>query len=58
LKLFLCFDLDSDGSITKLKLAALLRSLGLCPTTGDKIPSSLVLLVAPWSSMRSPPPLR
>lgn len=30
------FDLDSDGSLTQLELAALLRSLGLKPT-GDQV---------------------
>ncbi|KAL8161357.1 hypothetical protein V2J09_012846 [Rumex salicifolius] len=34
------FDLDSDGSLTQLELAALLRSLGLKPT-GDKLYSLL-----------------
>ncbi|XP_002458119.2 probable calcium-binding protein CML12 [Sorghum bicolor] len=36
-ELFLRFDLDGDGSLTKLELAALLRSLGLRPAAGDEI---------------------
>ncbi|KMZ59534.1 putative calcium-binding protein CML14 [Zostera marina] len=39
-EIFEKFDLDSDGSLTKLELAALLRSIGLKPT-GDKIHSLL-----------------
>lgn len=35
-KIFGRFDMDSDGSLTHLELAALLRSLGLKPT-GDQI---------------------
>ncbi|KAJ8760545.1 hypothetical protein K2173_015212 [Erythroxylum novogranatense] len=34
--IFMRFDMDSDGSLTHLELAALLRSLGLKPT-GDQI---------------------
>ncbi|KAK6921824.1 EF-hand domain [Dillenia turbinata] len=34
--IFMRFDMDSDGSLTQLELAALLRSLGLKPT-GDQI---------------------
>ncbi|XP_019706005.1 probable calcium-binding protein CML14 [Elaeis guineensis] len=34
--IFARFDMDSDGSLTQLELAALLRSLGLKPT-GDQI---------------------
>ncbi|KAK1601501.1 hypothetical protein QYE76_071923 [Lolium multiflorum] len=33
--LFTRFDMDSDGSLTQLELAALLRSLGLRPTGED-----------------------
>jgi calcium-binding protein CML len=36
-ELFLRFDLDGDGSLTKLEIAALLRSLGLRPAAGDEI---------------------
>ena len=36
-ELFLRFDLDRDGSLTLLELAALLRSLGLRPAAGDEI---------------------
>ncbi|KAK8453066.1 hypothetical protein SEVIR_5G224500v4 [Setaria viridis] len=36
-ELFLRFDLDRDGSLTMLELAALLRSLGLRPAAGDEI---------------------
>ncbi|RDX60991.1 putative calcium-binding protein CML15, partial [Mucuna pruriens] len=35
-EIFARFDMDSDGSLTILELAALLRSLGLKPT-GDQI---------------------
>lgn len=34
--IFMRFDMDSDGSLTQLELAALLRSLGLKPT-GDQL---------------------
>ncbi|OAY47387.1 probable calcium-binding protein CML15 [Manihot esculenta] len=34
--IFMRFDMDSDGSLTQLELAALLRSLGLKPS-GDQI---------------------
>ncbi|KAJ9140658.1 hypothetical protein P3X46_031277 [Hevea brasiliensis] len=34
--IFMHFDMDSDGSLTQLELAALLRSLGLKPS-GDQI---------------------
>ncbi|KAF9625802.1 hypothetical protein IFM89_027134 [Coptis chinensis] len=34
--IFSRFDMDSDGSLTQLELAALLRSLGLKPT-GDQL---------------------
>ncbi|KAI5678725.1 hypothetical protein M9H77_09675 [Catharanthus roseus] len=34
--IFMRFDMDKDGSLTQLELAALLRSLGLKPT-GDQI---------------------
>uniref|UniRef100_A0ACD6ATF2 Uncharacterized protein n=2 Tax=Avena sativa TaxID=4498 RepID=A0ACD6ATF2_AVESA len=36
-ELFLRFDLDGDGSLTMLEIAALLRSLGLRPAAGDEI---------------------
>jgi calcium-binding protein CML len=36
-ELFHRFDLDGDGSLTKLEIAALLRSLGLRPAAGDEI---------------------
>ncbi|RLN24302.1 putative calcium-binding protein CML12 [Panicum miliaceum] len=36
-ELFLRFDLDRDGSLTMLELAALLRSLGLRPAAGDEL---------------------
>ncbi|KMZ59440.1 putative calcium-binding protein CML16 [Zostera marina] len=39
-EIFARFDMDSDGSLTKLELAALLRSLGIKPT-GDRIHSIL-----------------
>ncbi|GAA0167959.1 calmodulin-related [Lithospermum erythrorhizon] len=35
-EIFMRFDMDRDGSITQLELAALLRSLGLKPT-GDQL---------------------
>ncbi|OWM75841.1 probable calcium-binding protein CML15 [Punica granatum] len=38
--IFRRFDMDSDGSLTQLELAALLRSLGLKPT-GDQLHSLL-----------------
>ncbi|CAI0552682.1 unnamed protein product [Linum tenue] len=38
--IFVRFDMDSDGSLTHLELAALLRSLGLKPT-GDQLHSLL-----------------
>uniref|UniRef100_A0A0D3HU35 EF-hand domain-containing protein n=1 Tax=Oryza barthii TaxID=65489 RepID=A0A0D3HU35_9ORYZ len=48
-KIFLRFDLDGDGSLTKLELDMLLRSLGLGPAAGTRsMPSS-----PPWSSARS-----
>lgn len=39
--IFTRFDMDADGSLTQLELAALLRSLGLKPT-GDQIHAMLV----------------
>ncbi|KAL5553543.1 hypothetical protein UlMin_040944 [Ulmus minor] len=39
-EIFSRFDMDSDGSLTQLELAALLRSLGLKPS-GDQIHSLL-----------------
>ncbi|XP_050224432.1 probable calcium-binding protein CML16 [Mercurialis annua] len=38
--IFMRFDMDSDGSLTQLELAALLRSLGLKPT-GDQLQALL-----------------
>ncbi|KAH9733852.1 putative calcium-binding protein CML15 [Citrus sinensis] len=34
--IFMCFDMDSNGSLTQLELAALLHALGLKPT-GDQL---------------------
>ncbi|KAK9181210.1 hypothetical protein WN944_024347 [Citrus x changshan-huyou] len=39
--IFMRFDMDSDGSLTQLELAALLRALGLKPT-GDQLHVLLV----------------
>ncbi|XP_047323466.1 probable calcium-binding protein CML16 [Impatiens glandulifera] len=36
-EIFERFDMDSDGSLTHLELVALLRSLGIKPTSGDQI---------------------
>ena len=38
--IFMRFDMDSDGSLTQLELAALLRSLGIKPT-GDQLQALL-----------------
>ncbi|XP_072957318.1 probable calcium-binding protein CML14 [Typha angustifolia] len=43
--IFRRFDMDSDGSLTQLELAALLRSLGLKPT-GDQIHALLTSMDA------------
>ncbi|GAB2281873.1 Probable calcium-binding protein cml16 [Dionaea muscipula] len=42
-EIFNRFDMDSDGSLTKLELAALLRSLGLKPS-GDQIHVMLAIM--------------
>lgn len=42
-EVFVRFDMDSDGSLTVLELAALLRSLGLKPT-GDQIHALLATM--------------
>ncbi|CAL0308017.1 unnamed protein product [Lupinus luteus] len=36
-EIFNRFDMDGDGSLTHLELAALLRSLGIKPATGDQL---------------------
>uniref|UniRef100_A0ACD5T6X9 Uncharacterized protein n=1 Tax=Avena sativa TaxID=4498 RepID=A0ACD5T6X9_AVESA len=46
--LFVRFDMDSDGSLTQLELAALLRSLGLRPT-GDESRALLLAIDADGS---------
>ncbi|KAI4357896.1 hypothetical protein L6164_001813 [Bauhinia variegata] len=42
--IFTRFDLDSDGSLTQLELAALLRSLGIKPASGDEVCALLAKL--------------